>query len=142
LAEESPFETIRLELPASNRRLNLVGACITALLEREEGLVDRARISQQVELAVHETCINIVEHAYIEAPGRIVVVLAVHETPRKLVVDLYDTGIAFDMGQANQVGSDEIPERGFGLFLIYQLMDRVTYTQESGANHWRLEKNL
>ncbi len=131
-----------LELPASHRYINLVGACVTALLEREDQLPDRDRIIQQVELAIHETCANIVEHAYLNAPGRILVNLFIKKDPKILVVDLYDTGIPFDMTRFHPAKVEGGQVRGYGLSLIHQLMENVTYVVESEGNHWRLEKNL
>ena len=142
LPEDYPSEMIKLELPASHRHLNLVGACVAALLEREDRLQDRDRIIQQVELAIHETCTNIVEHAYLNAPGRIIVNLRIKNNPKKLVVDLYDTGIPFDLTRFSPASIGEAQVRGYGLALIHQLMENVTYVVESGGNHWRLEKNL
>ncbi len=142
LSEDPPSEIVRLELPASLRHLNLVGACVTALLEREDRLQDRDRVIQQVELAIHETCANIVEHAYLNAPGRIIINLLIKKNPKRLVVDLYDTGIPFDLARFSPPKTGEVQVRGYGLSLIHQLMENVTYVVESEGNHWRLEKNL
>jgi len=142
LSDDQPAELIRLELPASHKHVNLVSACVAALLEREERLIEREQVIHQVELAIHETCINIVEHAYLNHPGRIVVNLLIMKNPRKLVVDLYDTGIPFDMTKIIPPKTEEARVRGYGLSLIHQIMENVTYVVESERNHWRLEKNL
>jgi len=142
LSEDHPTDIIKLDLPASHRYLNLIGASIAALLEREILSGDRDLAIQQIELAVHETCINIVEHAYMNASGRIVIYLSVEENPKRLIVNIFDTGASFDTAKINLINIDGLQDRGYGLFLIHQLMENVVYLTEAGENHWHLEKFL
>jgi len=143
LSEYHSPDVIKLNLPASHKYLSLVGACVAALLEREIQQKERRElIRQQVELAVHETCINIVEHAYLNKPGQIEIYFSLTENPRKLVIDLFDTGTPFDTTRLNLIDKEGLKERGYGLNLIYQLMENVVYLTEAGENHWHLEKTL
>ena len=134
--------TVRLELPATYRYLNVLGAVVGAVLQRVDDIQERDILTYNIELALHETCTNIVEHAYAETGGRIGIALAVEENPRRLVVEVQDTGRSFDMSTLRQPDLDEPQLSGYGLFLVHNLVDQVTYHPAAGHNRWRLVKNL
>jgi serine/threonine-protein kinase RsbW len=133
---------IRLNLPASHQYLNVVGACLTAMLDRIEPSSEYQGTAYNLELAVHEACANIVDHAYQGEDGRLDVTFSLAEEPRRLVVDLHDTGRTFDLSLVEEIDLEDPRERGYGLFLVQQLLDEVCYYPETGNNHWRLMKRL
>jgi serine/threonine-protein kinase RsbW len=138
-----PANMVRLNLPATHKFLNLVGACLGAMLERLERVPEPQAIAYNLELAVHETCANIVEHAYEgEGNGRIDLTFSLAEQPRRLVIDLHDTGRTFDLATVEDINLEEPQVRGYGLFLVQELLDEVCYYPEPGNNHWRLVKML
>ena len=59
-----------------------------------------------------------------------------------LLVDLFDQGRSFDLANVPQPDLDSAPIRGYGLFLVHELMDDVNYTSNHERNHWRLVKHL
>jgi len=65
-----PTEVIRLDLPASHKHVNILGACISELLVRVEHVDDREAIMYNMQLAAHEACANIIDHAYAGDSGR------------------------------------------------------------------------
>jgi len=135
--------TVSLELPAAHRYLNIASACIEALVERIEDVPDREMVSYTIQLAVQETCANIVDHAYAaEEAGRIRIELALEGAPRQLSVEIYDAGRAFDPAQAREPDLENAQVRGYGLFLMNRLMDSVVYERLPGRNHWHLVKHL
>jgi serine/threonine-protein kinase RsbW len=139
----SDLDTIRLDLPATHKYLNVLGACIAEVLTRMEGLVEPNAAVYNIQLAVHEACTNIVEHAYAgQSNGRIKVALQLAAQPRALIVDLYDSGSSFDIASAREPDLDNAQVHGYGLFLIRSLMDEMTYTAQPGQNHWHLVKHL
>jgi serine/threonine-protein kinase RsbW len=134
-------DVVRLDLPGSHRYLNLLGACVAQFLARADDLADPAGLIYQVQLALHETCTNIVEHAYEgRHEGRIQVSMMLRG--RCLTVEIHDTGKPFDLDGAETPSLDEPQIHGYGLFLIQQLMDEVVYTPKPGDNRWRLVKYL
>ena len=135
-------KVIRLELPANFKYLNVLGACVGAMLERVEDLADREIVAYNVELALHETCTNIVAHAYAGKTGRIDVEIHLEEEPRRLVIDLRDNGMSFNLDATPQPNLNEAQTNGYGLFLIKELLDEVTYNPGKSENHWRLVKYL
>jgi serine/threonine-protein kinase RsbW len=134
---------VQLEVPALHQWLNVVGSCVVELLQRIDAIEDRERVIYSVQLAVHETCTNIIDHAYIGCSnGRINITLTWIESTRRLVVDVRDTGKPFDIDQVVEPSLEFPQVHGYGLFLIRSLVDEVTYTPQSFGNHWRLVKRL
>lgn len=133
---------VRLELPAAHRYLTLVSACVSELLARADGLAEPEVLTYNVQLAAQEICANIVDHAYRDrADGRIVVTLHLDLAGRQLLIDLDDTGAAFDPGGVPTPNLEEGQEHGYGLFLARELLDSVTYERLPSGNHWRLAKH-
>jgi len=136
-------DSFQLDLPADLRYLNVVGACLGAILERTEGVGDLAGLRYNVELALQETCTNVVEHAYAgQEGGRIHVQFTLSPTPHRLTVDIRDTGRPFNPDLVAEPDLDTVQYRGYGLFLIKELMDQVTYEPGPANNHWQLVKNF
>lgn len=138
---DSP-DVIRLEIPASYNYLNVLGACVRAFFDITDSKAEQSGLAYNVELAVHEACTNIVEHAYAGIPGRIEIILSLVREPRRLVVELHDSGRSFKLPEISQPDFNEPQVNGYGLFLIYQLMDEIKYQPQSGDNRWYLVKNL
>jgi serine/threonine-protein kinase RsbW len=135
-------DVVRLEIPAAYKYLNLLGSCVRAFFEIADNKSQGSGVAYNVELAVHEACTNIVEHAYAGLPGRIVIILSLVRDPRRLVVELHDTGRSFQLPEITQPDIQEPQVNGYGLFLIYQLMDEIKYQPQLGDNRWYLIKNL
>lgn len=134
---------LRLQLPAAHRYLNVLGACINALIEHAE-LADNAEVvSYNIQLAANEIFANIVDHAYAERDDGVVdATLALLEAPPRMLIELHDTGAAFDQAQVAEPDLDDIQIRGYGLFLARSLLDEVEYLVRDGGNYWRLVKYL
>lgn len=136
-------ETIRLDLPANVRHLHMLSAVIATLLEPVDDLHERESTIYAVQLAAHEICANIVEHAYADRnDGRIAVALTLSERPRRIVIELYDNGRPFDPTSAPAPDLSVPQTSGYGLFLVRNLVDEVNYTPERAGNRWRLVKYL
>lgn len=135
-------QIIRLDLPASYQYANVLGVCIEAVLEHVELMADRKMVTYQARLAAHETFINIVEHAYQEQPERVNVVMAVLENPKRLEIELHDTGQSFALNEVRLPDQHGEQHDGYGLFLMHQLLEQVHYYPETGNNCWHLVKLL
>jgi serine/threonine-protein kinase RsbW len=138
-----PSEVIRLDLPANHKHLNILGACISELLVRVEHVDDREAIVYNLQLAAHEACANIIDHAYAgDLNRRILITLTLTGRPRRLIIELHDTGFSFDLATVPDPNLNEAHDHGYGLFLIRSLMDEVTYTPRPEGNYWELVKHL
>jgi serine/threonine-protein kinase RsbW len=137
-----PVETVRLDLPATYTSLTLLRACVTELIMQcDVGEHDPAIYS--VQLAVHETGANIIDHAYCgDFNQRFAATLSLYRELRQIVVELYDSGRAFRFEDAPLPDLDAPQEHGYGLFLIRNTMDDVIYEPRETGNYWRLMKQL
>ncbi|MEM8632811.1 MAG: ATP-binding protein [Pseudomonadota bacterium] len=91
-------------------------------------------------LVLAEALNNIVEHALADTPGsQVNVILAFAD--RGLSVRLTDTGVPMPQGElplgrlrTEFSGIDDLPEGGFGWFLIRDLTHDLAYQREDGRN--------
>ena len=137
--------TIRLDLPASHRYLNVLGACVDAMLARVEGIAEVASLSYAVQLAVHEACTNIIDHAYEGQEGaRIQVELWLQgsESPGQIVIEIRDTGSPFNPLVVPAPNLDEPHEHGYGMYLMHELMDEISFATDPKGNVCRMYKRL
>lgn len=132
----------RLEVPAVVNSLPVVSNTFSAILEQVSEIPEKEIATYNVLLSVHEICTNIIEHAYENQGGRITIDIQMDEKSGVLTVDLFDQGRSFDLAEIPQPDLDSAPIRGYGLFLVHELMDDVSYSPESERNHWRLVKRL
>jgi serine/threonine-protein kinase RsbW len=134
-------DAIHLDLPASFKHLGMVRACLAELLAY--AATPHEQTVYAVQLAVHEACTNIVEHAYAGHPGgRIGVTLALADHPRRLLIELRDTGAAYTPQRAALPDPHALQEGGYGQFLMHTLLDDVAYIPNEAGNTWRLVKLL
>lgn len=133
---------IHLDLPATLRHLSIISACLSELLEQVSEITATNEISYNVQLAVHEVCTNIVDHAYRGQVGRLKISMILDYAASRLIVELVDYGISFNPNSVLPPTLGELQERGFGLFIVKEIMDEVHYQTTPDENRWRLVKNL
>lgn len=136
-------EVVRLDLPARYLYLHLLSDCIADMIKLVEGLTEAELLVYNIQLAAHEACTNIVNHAYGNRDdGRIGIKLTLDFDPNRLTIELQDEGKPFEPERYMAPNLEEVRVHGYGLFLIQNLMDGVTYTPTPGRNQWCLTKNL
>jgi serine/threonine-protein kinase RsbW len=97
------------------------------------------------ELVMAEVLNNVVEHAYQDKPGGDIQV-QLEFTKDRLRAVVVDYGLAMPSGmvpaarQADlDVAVDDLPEGGFGWYLIHSLTEALVYQRSDDANHLMLE---
>ena len=96
-----------------------------------------------IELAISEICTNVIKHAYHDSAGEITGCITLLNNGIQL--DFYDQDQSFDPNSVPQPNSDphELIEGGYGLHIVRQIMDVVSYKHHPGrGNHWHLIKFL
>jgi serine/threonine-protein kinase RsbW len=128
-------DQVRLVIPsvAGAVRQALNEACATCLLR---SLTEDARGT--VEIVIAEALNNIVEHAYANGVGEIE--LQLKWSGGKLSVLITDRGHPMPggnlpEGQLPPADPDDLPEGGFGWFLIRSLSQDLRYCRADGRNH-------
>jgi anti-sigma regulatory factor (Ser/Thr protein kinase) len=119
-----------------------------ATLDHLEEIVDRieqaARVygdafACQIKLAASEVVTNVISHAYRRRSGELRVRLTLEVD--RMQIDTYDDGDSFDIDQVPEPDPDALQEGGYGLFLLRQVVDKVTYEPATAmGNHWRVVK--
>ena len=142
-------ETIRLNIPASLKCLNVLSECLAAILAHVPDSQNMDITTYNIQLALHEICINIMKHAYDEhaydeqhASDRIEVVMVLDLQTNGVEIDLFDDGTPFDKQQDVEPDLVNGQIHGYGLFLAKNLMDSVSYERLDQKNHWCLTKKL
>jgi len=135
-----PSTTLQFTLPANYEHLVHISTQIDALAEKMTFSADATELRYNLKLAVHEVCNNIIEHAYDGKDGIIHCQLTIDQNGRRFVADLYDSGQEFDPSAVVTPDLCEPQEKGYGLFIVRQLMDEVHYEYTNKQNHWRLVK--
>lgn len=98
---------------------------------------DPDMFAYEIELAVHEACVNIIEHTNSDT-----ITVETLTEATSIQITLIDQGVAFDPAVV-PVPDLSIPqEGGYGLFLIHQLMDSTTYHTRDGKNYLILQKSI
>lgn len=139
---------VRLDIPADIHYLGIITASLNELILAQPHIADAELLSHNIQLAVHEVSMNIIEHAYADLPGgRIALTLTIEpcadRSARRLIVELADTGPhSFDPAAIVAPNLDEPQVGGYGLFLARQLLDEVYYEARANEHYWRLTKNL
>lgn len=100
-------------------------------------------LRSSAEIVLAEVLNNIVEHAYADRHGMIA--LGLDPRDRGLICIVSDTGapmpdLCLPKGQLQPLGRvEDLPEGGFGWFLIRSLTERLEYHHADGVNHLSFE---
>lgn len=128
----------RLRLEPNALALRQIGGWLkeaTDLLEEKPpGLLSRA------ELAVHEACMNVVDHANL--PEGSTLDLALVLSTRDLRVQITDSGEEFAITEVASPADHTLQERGYGVKIIRALVNDLTYRRVDSHNELELRIDL
>lgn len=100
---------------------------------------------EEVHLALSEALANVIMHAYQNEPGSIVD-LSVAIFSESIEVDMLDDGLPFSAvfpPIPREIDLDNPPEHGFGLHILYQIMEVARYRRIAGTlNHWHFKRSM
>ncbi len=96
----------------------------------------------QMVLAIHELCLNIVEHAYAGVAGKIEIEASDDGGRFEMVVRDDGPNAYIDSSSVTPPDPNDYPEGGWGLYILHQVMDTIKYRRLETGNEWHLLKNL
>lgn len=140
------IRTINFSYPADIQHLTNISREITETCRQLPTLpssINAHDFIYLIELAISEICTNVIKHAYAEVNGDITGRITLLSNGIQL--DFYDQGASFDPDSIPQPNTDpyQLVEGGYGLHIVRQIMDVVSYDQDpERGNHWRLKKFL
>ena len=143
MAETAPDLLVELRVERDLAHLGLIKSTTEAFLSRS-GLSDEE--IYRVVIAVYEACSNVVEHAYgPEREGDLV--LTLEQRGKQMKVQVRDWGKSFDLSGIENIDWDAYMDsgknRGLGVHLMRQVMDKVDYFPDRGeGNLLVLEREL
>lgn len=119
----SDNKAVVLVIPNQVRYLPLVGSCVVELCALDPRLGAEA---VAIQLAVHEACTNVIEHAHGGEP-LYVVRLEFSFDVEALRIYIYDQGDGFDPTVVPEPDPEALQERGYGVMIMRNVMDDVSY---------------
>lgn len=127
-----PPDTVRFTLASD----------LTSIRDGLQGLFDLDLLSPltaesrgAVEIVLAEVLNNVVEHAYAQFPGNIEIWVTRRES--YLFIRIVDDGLPMpdgDLPGGRMVRTDDLPEGGFGWYLIRNLSHELTYQRDGQRN--------
>ncbi|WP_421903665.1 ATP-binding protein [Maridesulfovibrio sp.] len=98
------------------------------------------KTGQDIDLAVSEAVSNAIRHSH--SLGESSIALRLISDGKKLIIEVEDSGPGFEFELIQTPDLDTPQEGGYGLFLIKQVMDSVSYERRQGNNVLSMEKQL
>jgi len=136
-------EQLFLSVPADHSNLFLIGSFVEEVFKQENWIKPTRDFVYNLQLGLHELCTNIIEHAYgTETDGDIKIWVEASQKEETIIFEIHDSGCAFDPRNVPAFKFGTLQEKGFGLYLIKQLFDKVSYERIDHINHWHLTKTL
>lgn len=137
-------ESMELRFKAELAQMDRVRAFLEQSLR---GLMIAEEEYYQIELAIHEVCINIIRYAYPgNRSGEIRMKISADKRKSEVKIEIRDTGIPFNPSAADPPDLDAKIRRGdrggYGIFLSRRIMDVFDYRREDGENVLRLSKKI
>lgn len=130
----------RLDLEPTARSTRAIGPWLRQSLAGLDPDTADALMSR-MELAVHEACMNVIDHADLPAGGTIELSLAL--SPHELTVRVRDGGGAgFDLAAVPDPATHDLQERGYGLKIVRALVDDLNYRRTAAGNELTLRIDL
>ena len=132
---------IKLTIDSNLENVFLIGLAVNSICSHMP-LSDLE--SYHMEVCVVEAVNNMIKHAYGNEPGHDVEVnIALHSD--RIVFRLCDRGKVLELPDEPELNIDpddleNLPEGGMGVFIIYEIMDTVTYEQFSDCNELTITK--
>lgn len=125
----------RLTIDANPLAVRDIGPWLANLLTAA-GAAETDPLLGRLELAVHEVCMNVVDHAGLP-PGSSLD-LAGWIDDHRVEIEIHDDGTAFDPSGVPEPVPGVPQVRGYGLMIVRQLVDVVDYDRTNGHNTWTL----
>ncbi|GBD90455.1 serine-protein kinase RsbW [bacterium BMS3Abin04] len=135
------MDQVKLSFSSNPRNVNY--ACISIKNFLSSKNIPNA-ISNEIELSVAEAVNNIIRHAYKGNTSELIEV-EVKKNNNYVEIVFTDSGIPRENLEKPKLNFDpndieNLPEGGFGLYLIDTIMDENDYYSQSGKNILRLKK--
>lgn len=133
------MEEFYLRFPAKTKYLHLATAMCRELCTGLHGKdVDKA-LARDVEICVSEACTNAIQYgSRREAGDQISVCFRIQ--PDRVTIRIEDKGEGFNLSEIPVPNLNNLPESGYGLYIIQAKMDDVRYVRDKEGNFLEMTK--
>lgn len=122
----------RLSLEPDPLALRELGSWLGTATQLLPDRAAAATLLARAELAVHEACMNVVDHA--QLPAGEVIELDLVLTADRLTVRVVDWGEEFRLSDVPNPPADVLQERGYGVKIIRSIVSDLTYRRDDSTN--------
>jgi serine/threonine-protein kinase RsbW len=135
---------IEIVVPNQTRYLSMIGK-IGENLVRELDLFkgDREALAHHLNVVLTEAMVNAIKHANAADPDKDILI-RISASDQEICIKVYDSGQGFDLTSVPEpcFETDQLGEKGRGIFIIRSLMDSVEYKKTNGGNVLEMKKRL
>ena len=129
----------RLELQPNALAVRAVGGWLKAATDQLEPDA-AADVFPRAELAVHEACMNVIDHANLPEGG--VIELSLVLSADRPIGRVTDRGDVFELPGPTVRSPGELSDRGYGLRIIRSLVSEIAYERIGSGNHLELRIDI
>jgi serine/threonine-protein kinase RsbW len=135
---------VEITVPNQTRYLSLIGRIgedLARELNNFKG--DREALAHHLNVVLTEAMVNAIKHANAADPEK-EVQIRIRISTKELCIRVYDCGQGFDLNAipSPAFDTDQLEEKGRGIFIIRSLMDSVNYRKIKGGNVLEMKKAL
>lgn len=135
---------VEITVPNQTRYLSLIGKIgedLARELNNFKG--DREALAHHLNVVLTEAMVNAIKHANAADPEK-EVQIRICISNKELSIRVYDCGQGFDLNAIPNphFETDQLEEKGRGIFIIRSLMDSVKYRKTKGGNVLEMKKAL
>lgn len=138
------MDTLELRFPPSARYVRIaaqMASNLGAILCRAVSEPERDKeFNSILELVVSEACTNAVKHGS-KSDDAADVIMKVIINDETMIIKIKDCNEPFDFTDVKEPDLENHPENGYGIFLMKNFMDEVSYSHEEGWNCITLVKH-
>jgi serine/threonine-protein kinase RsbW len=133
---------VDITVPNQTRYLSLIGRIgedLARELNNFKG--DREALAHHLNVVLTEAMVNAIRHANAADPEK-EVQIRISISTKELSIRVYDCGQGFDLNAipSPAFDTDQLEEKGRGIFIIRSLMDSVKYKRIKGGNVLEMKK--
>jgi serine/threonine-protein kinase RsbW len=100
-------------------------------------------LAHHLNVVLTEGMVNAIKHANAADPNKDVLI-HISASDLEICIKVYDSGQGFDLATVPEPNfeTDQLGEKGRGIFIIRSLMDSVEYKKTNGGNVLEMKKKL
>ena len=127
------MEEIRLTFPRKVSYLRFATSFSKQICQQIEECLEDKSLTSDIELCVSEACTNAIKYGQsIKREDVISLYFQIHKD--KLIIKVQDKGSGFNLNSLPDPDIENLPDGGYGLYIIRSKMDDVRYSRTERGN--------